>query len=98
MKWYFWVLIVLALIITVIVVAAAINSGKKTSSKVESDIAKSSSDALATTRSATYTSLDRIVSAKSTCGCTKVRDDGSKYNWNQPCPCPQGSTGGLVIR
>lgn len=60
MKWYFWVLLGLALVLTAIAIVAAVNSGKKKAEKTEAEVIKSSPDTLATSRSMVYQSLGRI--------------------------------------
>lgn len=60
MKWYFWVLIGVAVLLTVIAIIAAVNSGKKKAQSTEAEVIKSNPDTLATSKSMIYQSLSRI--------------------------------------
>lgn len=60
MKWYFWILIVVAVILTIIAIVAAVNSGKRRAQSAEAEVIKSNVDNLATSKSMIYKSLDRI--------------------------------------
>lgn len=94
MKWYFWVLIVVALLITIIIVAATINSGKSKVSKVETDVVNSTPDTIMTAKSAIYQSLGRIADksvVNAPCTCTETVN-GVTSSWGQNCPCPSGTT------
>lgn len=64
MKWYFWVLVGVAVLLTIIAIVAAVNSGKRKAQSTEAEVIKSNPDTLATSKSMIYQSLSRISDSK----------------------------------